>query len=273
MLRGPRRASEPNKVPRPRNAFIIFRCLKIAQLHSRDASSSDRPPTPEKTLSKRAGAAWRLLPDEEKQVYKEMAERERLEHQEKYPGYRYQPNRSKATKPRASGPLSRRERVESLVLRAATSHGATHSSESDESSASPISETSSPEPSEHLCIVDLSQQDSDGCHRRSASLPHLQIPNAHEPYPFSRTYFISPTSCGSSPGPGPLRTSRRSSLAGNRSYSPSLSAVPPPECGFDLEYGGAAVPFSVASSSLSLPELLSLSECLALREAENAVSV
>ncbi|KAI0345039.1 high mobility group box, partial [Trametopsis cervina] len=89
----------PKKVPRPRNAFIIFRCEKIQSLHSQSTAGMDRPATPEKTLSKRAGAAWRLLPADEKERFREMAEQERREHLKKYPDYRYQPNRSKASKP------------------------------------------------------------------------------------------------------------------------------------------------------------------------------
>lgn len=177
-------------------------------------------------------------------------------------------------KPRTAGPLSRRERVESLVLRAASSHGVTNSSESDDSaSPSPVSETSSsPEPFDTPCIVDPT--DHGGSHRRSLSLSRLQIPGAHDPYPFSRTYFIEPTSCVSSPGLGPLRTSRRSSLTRNRSYSPSPS-ITSPECGYELEYGDANAPFSSLppqSSSLSLPELLTLSECFALQDTDSSVS-
>lgn len=264
-----RRPTEVNKVPRPRNAFIIFRCQTISKLHSKDSAGLDRPPTPEKTLSKRAGVAWRQLSEEEKQVYKDLAEKERLEHQDKYPGYKYQPNRSKLNKTRVSGPPTRRERVESLVLRTTSRSGT--SPESGESVCpSPVSGRSSPEAS--AIPIPSSADDSTHslAHRRSMSLPHL----VHEPYPFARTYFIEPTSCLSSPGLGPHRTSRRSSSARDRSYLPA-AMTPPPDCAFDLQYPHTTIPFSSLaphSSSLSLPDLVTLSEGLALDDATSSVS-
>ncbi|KAI0093819.1 hypothetical protein BDY19DRAFT_989355 [Irpex rosettiformis] len=269
-IRSSRRATELNRIPRPRNAFIIFRCQSISRLHSRSHVGLDRPPTPEKTLSKRAGAAWRDLPPKEKQVYKNLAEKERKEHQRKYPGYRYQPNRSKATKARASGPPTRREQVESLVLRTA-SLSRTSSESSGSACPSPASErASSPDPLPMPVLMDDPVPSLS--HRRSMSLPQLQGINMHDPYPFSRTYFIEPTSCLSSPGPGPTRTPRRSSSARERSYSP-VSATPPPDCAFDLQYPHTTIPFSSLashSSTLSLPELITLSEGLALDDANSS---
>ncbi|KAI0692231.1 hypothetical protein BC835DRAFT_1416711 [Cytidiella melzeri] len=267
-IQGSRRAPETNKVPRPRNAFIIFRCQNGSQLHSKDNVGLARPPTPEKTLSKRAGAAWRNLPESEKQVFKDLAERERLEHQEKYPDYRYQPNRSKSTKARTAGPPTRREQVESLLLRGSSSHSTNSSESSDSLCPSPASERcTSPESGMMPALTDDSGHSVS--HRRSASLPHLQMMSPQDPYPYSRTYFIEPTSCDSSPGPGPHRNSRRSKSARDRSYSPAC-LTPPPDCAFDLQYEHTTIPFSSLaphSSTLSLPELVTLSECLALDEA------
>ena len=272
-IRGSRRATEVNKVPRPRNAFIIFRCQTISKLHSRDNVGIDRPPTPEKTLSKRAGVAWRQLSAAEKQVFKDLAEKERLEHQEKYPGYRYQPNRSKSSKPRTSGPPSRREQVESLVLRTASLSG-TSSESGDSACHSPASERSSSP--DLLPVPALSEDYTPSLsHRRSMSLPHLQGISTQERYSYSRTYFIEPTSCLSSPGLGPHRISRRSSSARDRSYSP-MTATPPPDCAFDLQYPHTTIPFSSFAphaSTLSLPDLVTLSESLALDDGSSVSRV
>lgn len=53
------RLRDPDWVPRPRNAFIIFRC-EYSRKHARDPSDpSDRSSRCDKTLSKRAGEEWR----------------------------------------------------------------------------------------------------------------------------------------------------------------------------------------------------------------------
>jgi hypothetical protein len=273
-IRGSRRRASTQKVPRPKNAFIIFRCHSIPKLHSNQRSGCNRPPTPEKTLSKRAGAAWRELSEDEKQVYRDMAELERLEHQKKYPGYRYQPNRNKSSKPRNSGPPTRREQVESLLMRTATSYS-TNSFEYDESACpSPIGQRcSSPE---SIIMPALSEDSTHGLtHRRSMSLPHIQSMSPHDPYPFSRTYFIEPTSCLSSPGPGPHMTQHRTSSAKDTSCSP-VCTTPPPDCPFDLQYDHTTIPFSTFAphaSTLSLPELVTFSDCLALEEQSSSVSL
>ncbi|ESK83693.1 hypothetical protein Moror_2135 [Moniliophthora roreri MCA 2997] len=56
------RKGDPGWVARPRNAFFIFRCNFI-QDHSRGGRKATvaSPSTAEKTLSKRAGEAWRSL--------------------------------------------------------------------------------------------------------------------------------------------------------------------------------------------------------------------
>ncbi|KAJ3817446.1 high mobility group box domain-containing protein, partial [Lentinula raphanica] len=72
---------DPNWVARPRNAFIIFRSGGKRGLLS----------TLDKTMSKRAGDAWKLLSRAQKAHYKQLADQEKKEHALAHPGYRYRP--------------------------------------------------------------------------------------------------------------------------------------------------------------------------------------
>ncbi|KAE9409339.1 hypothetical protein BT96DRAFT_787269, partial [Gymnopus androsaceus JB14] len=62
----------------------------------------DRP-THEKDhrqVSRIAGNAWRMLTQEEREPYKEMAQQRKMEHAAQYPGYKYAPSSRKSDKPR-----------------------------------------------------------------------------------------------------------------------------------------------------------------------------
>ena len=90
------RSRDPSWIPRPRNAFIIFRC-EYSREHSQAAQDGDEAsgvqnPTA-KTLSKRAAEAWKQLPSSDKERYKGLAEKEREEHARLYPHYRFRPMR------------------------------------------------------------------------------------------------------------------------------------------------------------------------------------
>ncbi|KAF9477812.1 hypothetical protein BDN70DRAFT_778179, partial [Pholiota conissans] len=69
-------------IPRPRNAFIIFRS---------DYINSHRLDPNQATVSKLAGAAWWKLSPEQKQPYIGMAEHEKAEHKRLHPDYHYKP--------------------------------------------------------------------------------------------------------------------------------------------------------------------------------------
>ncbi|KAG2359733.1 hypothetical protein BDR07DRAFT_1611189 [Suillus spraguei] len=90
------RSRDPSWIPRPRNAFIIFRC-EYSRKHSQAAQDGDddlEPPNPTaKTLSKRAAEAWKQLPASDKDNYKVLADKEREEHARLYPHYRFRPMR------------------------------------------------------------------------------------------------------------------------------------------------------------------------------------
>ncbi|KAG1900044.1 high mobility group box domain-containing protein, partial [Suillus fuscotomentosus] len=90
------RSRDPSWIPRPRNAFIIFRC-EYSRKHSQAAQEGDEeseaPNPTAKTLSKRAAEAWKELSASEKDIYKVLADKEREDHARLYPHYRFRPMR------------------------------------------------------------------------------------------------------------------------------------------------------------------------------------
>ncbi|KAJ5777556.1 hypothetical protein N7520_000802 [Penicillium odoratum] len=76
------------KVPRPRNAFILYR------QHYQATVVAHNPGMANPDISKIIGTQWRNLSEEEKSKWRTLAEEEKLRHNQQYPGYRYQPRRS-----------------------------------------------------------------------------------------------------------------------------------------------------------------------------------
>lgn len=80
------------KIPRPRNAFILFR-----QHHHRllidewTAQGVDIPHNSK--ISKILGVRWKSLNEQERSHWEEQARKEKYEHEKKYPDYRYKPTR------------------------------------------------------------------------------------------------------------------------------------------------------------------------------------
>ncbi|KAK0440275.1 hypothetical protein EV421DRAFT_1737347 [Armillaria borealis] len=83
----PSTQSDEPHIPRPSNAYIIFRSEFVA-LHKESLSKTQQK------ASKLAGAAWRQLPKEIKDHYKGLAKERKEEHARAYPGYKYKPRRS-----------------------------------------------------------------------------------------------------------------------------------------------------------------------------------
>ncbi|KAK4167420.1 hypothetical protein QBC43DRAFT_297731 [Cladorrhinum sp. PSN259] len=79
-------APEP-KVPRPRNAFILYR------QHHQATVVQENPGLANPDISKIIGERWRDESEEVKNTWKQLAEEEKLRHQVQFPGYRYQPRR------------------------------------------------------------------------------------------------------------------------------------------------------------------------------------
>ncbi|KAF7870494.1 hypothetical protein EAF04_004238 [Stromatinia cepivora] len=76
------------KIPRPRNAFILYRQHYQAQV------VAQHPGLANPEISKIIGEQWREQAPNVKEEWKRLAEEEKQRHQRQYPNYRYQPRRS-----------------------------------------------------------------------------------------------------------------------------------------------------------------------------------
>ncbi|GMM38817.1 Rox1 protein [Saccharomycopsis crataegensis] len=85
----PFRTDGQPRIPRPRNAFILFR-----QHHHQAVLDEGNLIKTNPDVSRELGKRWRALPAEEKEYWNKLAEEEKKKHSEKYPGYRYVPRRS-----------------------------------------------------------------------------------------------------------------------------------------------------------------------------------
>ncbi|KAF2214662.1 hypothetical protein CERZMDRAFT_36637 [Cercospora zeae-maydis SCOH1-5] len=92
------------KIPRPRNAFILYRQNQQAQVVAQNPGLAN----PE--ISKIIGEQWQNQPPEIKNRWKALAEEEKLRHQQQYPSYRYQPKRSNRRGSLSSEPASATEK-------------------------------------------------------------------------------------------------------------------------------------------------------------------
>ncbi|KAI1785962.1 hypothetical protein LXA43DRAFT_1065447 [Ganoderma leucocontextum] len=95
----PRRAAHAKKkpenhIPRPPNAFILFRSSFIKNQHV-----SSEVETNHSTLSKIIGLTWQNLPHEERQVWHAKAKSALEEHKRKFPQYAFRPLHTKGKTP------------------------------------------------------------------------------------------------------------------------------------------------------------------------------
>lgn len=91
-LKASQRPRANGYIPRPRNAFILFRSHFIK---SRKVSGAVEPK--QSSISKITGSCWRSLPQHEKEIYYKLAKVEELIHAAKYPSYKFSPCRRKTT--------------------------------------------------------------------------------------------------------------------------------------------------------------------------------
>ncbi|ORY06240.1 hypothetical protein BCR34DRAFT_590673 [Clohesyomyces aquaticus] len=75
------------KIPRPRNAFILYRQYHQSAIVARNPGLAN----PE--VSKIIGEQWKAEDDESKKYWQVLAQEEKDRHHERYPDYRYQPRR------------------------------------------------------------------------------------------------------------------------------------------------------------------------------------
>ncbi|KAF2404928.1 hypothetical protein EJ06DRAFT_518010 [Trichodelitschia bisporula] len=81
------------KIPRPRNAFILYR-----QRHQQTIIAR-HPGLPNPEISKIAGELWRAEPESVKSEWKHLAEEEKARHAQQYPDYRFQPRHKSRISP------------------------------------------------------------------------------------------------------------------------------------------------------------------------------
>lgn len=80
-------AARPGHIKRPLNAFMIW--SKIERRKITEAT----PKLHNASVSKELGARWKLLSDQERQIYVVEAERMRLQHMRDHPDYKYKPQK------------------------------------------------------------------------------------------------------------------------------------------------------------------------------------
>lgn len=103
-------------IPRPPNAFMLFRADFVRQKHVPGSIETNHG-----SLSKIIGNCWRSLPLEEKRVWEVKAKHAKAEHKLTYPEYRFRPihnkNKEKKEKPVTTPDDERRcEEVAQLLL-------------------------------------------------------------------------------------------------------------------------------------------------------------
>ncbi|KAG9308230.1 hypothetical protein JVU11DRAFT_12248 [Chiua virens] len=104
-------------IPRPPNAFMLFRADFVRQKHVPGSIETNHG-----SLSKIIGNCWRALPLDEKRIWEIKAKQEKEAHSKRYPGYRFRPvhnkNKDKKKDKMLSSPEDERrcEEVAQLLL-------------------------------------------------------------------------------------------------------------------------------------------------------------
>ncbi|CAL1698936.1 unnamed protein product [Somion occarium] len=80
-------------IPRPPNAFMLFRADFVRQKHVPGSIETNHG-----SLSKIIGNCWRQLPLEEKRIWESRAKKAKADHRERYPNYRFRPVHNKHKK-------------------------------------------------------------------------------------------------------------------------------------------------------------------------------
>ncbi|KAG7453185.1 high mobility group box, partial [Guyanagaster necrorhizus] len=82
-------------VPRPPNAFMIFRS------HYWRDNKDTIPERDHREISRTCGELWKALSSEEQQIYRDLANDAKKDHRAKYPNYKFTPvSRQKKTRKR-----------------------------------------------------------------------------------------------------------------------------------------------------------------------------
>ncbi|RPD78423.1 hypothetical protein L226DRAFT_520772 [Lentinus tigrinus ALCF2SS1-7] len=82
-------AGKPEKIPRPPNAWIIYRTDRLNEW--KDTRGPNDPPVKQADISRMIGTRWRFEADHVKLEYEKRAAIAKAEHKRKYPNYKYNP--------------------------------------------------------------------------------------------------------------------------------------------------------------------------------------
>ncbi|KAG1874263.1 hypothetical protein C8R48DRAFT_435655 [Suillus tomentosus] len=91
------RKKEEGHIPRPPNAFIVFRSCLWSNEDFRSLESDHR------NVSRIAGERWRNLSDDEKEPFVQMAKEAKALHAKMYPNYKYSPSHRTNAGPKRKG--------------------------------------------------------------------------------------------------------------------------------------------------------------------------
>ncbi|KAF7329500.1 HMG box domain-containing protein [Mycena kentingensis (nom. inval.)] len=100
---GKAKSRAPSYIPRPPNAFILFRSSFI-----RTQNVPERVEGNHSQLSKIIGRYWKALPQEEKAKWEDKARAAQAEHRRRYPDWRFRPANDRSGKPK---PQRRKGRI------------------------------------------------------------------------------------------------------------------------------------------------------------------
>ncbi|KAF7290601.1 HMG box domain-containing protein [Mycena indigotica] len=89
-------------IPRPKNAFILFRS-EYARKQQLTSATSNVERENQNDLSRSVGKVWRAMTDAERAPWHVLADEEKKRHAAQYPGYKYAP-RPRKLPPSSSGP-------------------------------------------------------------------------------------------------------------------------------------------------------------------------
>jgi hypothetical protein len=193
-------------IPRPPNAFMLFRADFVRQKHVPGSIETNHG-----SLSKIIGNCWKALPLEEKRVWEVKAKHAKAEHKARYPEYRFRPvhnkNKEKKKDKQAPSPADERrcEEVAQLLL---------EGKKGDELAAAVRSLDNYHNDSQNQSFFPSLPPHPARGHRRSSSVP---LPNYHPGIALPAVPFLA-LSRPTSPV-GNISRSNRMILGGRRASS------------------------------------------------------
>ncbi|KAK0467314.1 uncharacterized protein EV420DRAFT_1508125, partial [Desarmillaria tabescens] len=98
------KSKDPNHIPRPANAFMLFRADFVRQKHVPGSIETNHG-----SLSKIIGGIWHGLPLNEKKKWEARARQEKARHKKQYPTYQFRPVHNKNKKGKTKSTKSKKK--------------------------------------------------------------------------------------------------------------------------------------------------------------------